>query len=672
MIFKKIKFQNYKTFYGPQQLDLTPPTQNADSKNEKNIALIGGLNGAGKTTILKAIWYALFGSQNFDSDTRKKWNANIINNYAFIEGAREASLSLVLENSEEEWEITVTFYIGENKTVTHEERFIYIRPLSGSARKKQTFQNIFDFSKYTNQIIPSYAAPFFIFDGEEIKDLIKKQDTNQMISAIKTITGASAYDTLLEDLQVLIRTLEKQLSKTTNIDQLKDVEKEYDQLENELNRMKEQLNIKQLEASKNEDTLKELKKKRMAIIAQNNNSRETIGKQIGRLENTIELSTSEIKTIFNEQFLQIILSNKISTLKNEVRKEKKYKENQLMNERALKTFNDFLNIAIKEGIDPPLTEIQLEQIQEKGTAWYASQFNLSLDSNETIEIIHDLSNKDEQTLLNLTSASIHTLESKVKQLHASEEELKQTLQKHDDASETLNIDSENTRIDLLNKKQLELKSIIGPLRVKVNALSDQLLKLKKKRATLNTKSTNGSNLIKELEAAEKTYSALSQHVRELAAYKTLLVKDEFDFMLRKLIRKNDEFSKIEFDLNTASIRLYNSKDQEIDLDSRSAGEQQMISSALIWALTRVSYLNLPIVIDTPLGRLDSAHRNNLIRNYYNDLSSQVIILSTDTEVDHAYLNEISNYTYAQYTLDYDETKKYTVIRDGYFNMKGQS
>ena len=671
MLLKKLLFKNYKTFYGPQHIDLTPPPAK-DGQYVPNIALIGGLNGAGKTTILKAIWYALFGSQGMNADAQKKWNASIINNYAFAEGSREASLSLFIETGDEEWEIAVKFYVNENKIVTHEERFIFIRPLSGTYRKKHTFQNMYDFVKYTNSIIPSYAAPFFIFDGEEIKDLIKKQDTNQMISAIKTITGANAYDVLLTDLEATITSINKELSKTTNINEVKNAEKEFAKLEEEVKREKMLLESKQFEANKNEKALQQLKKDRMAIISQNNHSRETIGKKIGRLETSIEMTSKDINELFKSQHNTILLTNKMEKLKISILNEKKSKENLIMNEKALKPFNDFLNIAIKEDIDPPLTSDQLQQIQEKGTKWYAKQFNISLTDEAPAKFIHDLSSKDERYLTSLQGAALSTLEGKIKQLHGFEQELAQTIQKQSDAPEMLNIDSENTRIDLLNQKQLALKNIISPLRVKVNALQDKLLRARKQFNSLAAKSTNGSNLSQELENVEKTYTALSQHVRQLLAYKATSVKQEFDSMLRKLIRKTDEFSKIEFDLATASIRLYNSKNQEIDIDSRSAGEQQMISSALIWALTRVSYLNLPIVIDTPLGRLDSKHRKNLIENYYRDLSSQVIILSTDTEVDASYLKEISQFTYSQYTLDYDEDKKYTVIRDGYFNMEGKS
>lgn len=165
-----------------------------------------------------------------------------------------------------------------------------------------------------------------------------------------------------------------------------------------------------------------------------------------------------------------------------------------------------------------------------------------------------------------------------------------------------------------------------------------------------------------------TIGAMSEYVTEVTKLKAEIIKEEFSSMLKTLFRKQDEFGKIEFDINTYSVRLYSDQMQEISIQERSAGEMQMISSALIWALTKVSDLSLPMVIDTPLGRLDSYHRSHLINHYYKHLSEQVIILSTDTEITGEYIRLMEKSSYKQYMLDYDEKKKYTVIRDGYFDF----
>jgi DNA sulfur modification protein DndD len=90
---------------------------------------------------------------------------------------------------------------------------------------------------------------------------------------------------------------------------------------------------------------------------------------------------------------------------------------------------------------------------------------------------------------------------------------------------------------------------------------------------------------------------------------------------------------------------------------------------MIWALTKVSDAEFPFVIDTPLARLDSIHRKNIVDYYFTNLSDQVIILSTDTEITEDFLKSINPYLHKSYVLEYDDNEKITRIREGYFNFE---
>ncbi|GAI72974.1 unnamed protein product, partial [marine sediment metagenome] len=75
----------------------------------------------------------------------------------------------------------------------------------------------------------------------------------------------------------------------------------------------------------------------------------------------------------------------------------------------------------------------------------------------------------------------------------------------------------------------------------------------------------------------------------------------------------------------------------------------------------------PVIIDTPLGRLDSLHRQNLIDNYFPFASHQVILLSTDTEVGKTYFSEhLSPYVSHCYQIEFDSSNLSTRILPGYF------
>lgn len=101
-------------------------------------------------------------------------------------------------------------------------------------------------------------------------------------------------------------------------------------------------------------------------------------------------------------------------------------------------------------------------------------------------------------------------------------------------------------------------------------------------------------------------------------------------------------------------------------DSLSAGEKQLMVIAILWALAICSKKKLPVIIDTPLSRLDSSHRKSLVTTYFPNASDQTIILSTDSEIDHYYYNLIKPSVGDEYTLNYDEETRSTTILKGYF------
>ena len=100
----------------------------------------------------------------------------------------------------------------------------------------------------------------------------------------------------------------------------------------------------------------------------------------------------------------------------------------------------------------------------------------------------------------------------------------------------------------------------------------------------------------------------------------------------------------------------------------SAGEKQLLAISFLWGLARVSGRNLPIAIDTPLGRLDSSHRSNLVERYFPTASHQVILLSTDTEITEEHVKKLrtQDVIAREYLLRYSSTDKGTTIENGYF------
>jgi DNA sulfur modification protein DndD len=133
-----------------------------------------------------------------------------------------------------------------------------------------------------------------------------------------------------------------------------------------------------------------------------------------------------------------------------------------------------------------------------------------------------------------------------------------------------------------------------------------------------------------------------------------------------LMGKENLINDLRIDPQNLQVLITTGDDVDLPVDRLSAGERQLLAIATLWGLATVSGHPLPLVIDTPLGRLDSEHRRKLVTNYFPNASEQVLILSTDEEIDtelHALLMDSISH---QYILEYDDSNSSTSIRPGYF------
>ncbi|MGN2273267.1 MULTISPECIES: DNA sulfur modification protein DndD [Priestia] len=668
MLLKKLIFDNYKTYYGLQEIDLYIPEKVRKEKSQ-NIILLGGLNGAGKTTILKAILYILFGQRGISQVEYKRLFSNTINNSFFNEGGRECSISLILEtDSGEEWNLKVKWYFDQSKRMGHEERELEVKKQGSSIPKRARIDNIEVFNKFIDRIIPYHAAPFFIFDGEEIKDIILRQNSDEMKEAIQKITGMEAYKHLLIDLRSLKASLENKLAKSVSRTKLNNVQREAEELEGTITILENKKQKFLTDIQRYKKLISEAHEKRNAKISQNSKSREVIVKNQARVATQLDLCVKQLDDFLQENIVNILLRDKILKLKKQLKAENEIHHKKVLQNASLSPYRRFIDQLLNKSITPALTEDQLEQIKNIGQEIWIKENDIQQTVPSDFQEIHDISNNDYSYLMNLAIKDKNPVVELINKIEKLQQELDKLESDIRNAPEAVNIEEENERIDLLVEKSGEINTKFKALNRRLNNALEEKTKLLNSLSRLSNQDENLEEVQRRYIHVERIIKGMEQYVSELITMKATYIKEEFSTMLHRLFRKQDEFGKIEFDINTYTIRLYNDRMQEISIQDRSAGEMQMIASALIWALTKASDLSLPVVIDTPLGRLDSYHRNHLINHYYKELSEQVIILSTDTEITQEYVTLMENNSYKQYMLDYDENKKYTVIRDGYFNF----
>jgi DNA sulfur modification protein DndD len=133
-----------------------------------------------------------------------------------------------------------------------------------------------------------------------------------------------------------------------------------------------------------------------------------------------------------------------------------------------------------------------------------------------------------------------------------------------------------------------------------------------------------------------------------------------------LLRKTNLISGLTIDPETFAVTLLDRAGQTLPFDRLSAGERQLLATALLWGLARASGRPVPTLIDTPLGRLDSSHRRHLVERYFPRASHQVLLLSTDEEIVGDYLKALKPYITRSYHLAHDEALGSTSVNPGYF------
>jgi DNA sulfur modification protein DndD len=172
-----------------------------------------------------------------------------------------------------------------------------------------------------------------------------------------------------------------------------------------------------------------------------------------------------------------------------------------------------------------------------------------------------------------------------------------------------------------------------------------------------------ARIAREIDRAEGTLTRFAAGVvtRHIDRISSNITKS-----LHALLRKEGLISRVSIDPSTLKISLYGRHRKELDAARLSAGERQMLATAVLWGLSRSTGRNLPTVIDTPVGRLDRSHRTNLVDRYFPQAARQMILLSTDEEIVGRYFKRLQPHVGRQYLLEYDEETEATRVREGYF------
>ncbi len=223
--------------------------------------------------------------------------------------------------------------------------------------------------------------------------------------------------------------------------------------------------------------------------------------------------------------------------------------------------------------------------------------------------------------------------------------------------------SSSQEFALIDQQVQKLNGVLDVERQARSTLEEQAKRLRKKIVDEGISDEEDARLLKLLSKTQQTMSvflhrATANKIERLAGF----ISESFRFLLRK----KTLVERVVIDPSTFDIQLEDDAGNRISKQQLSEGEKQIFAVSVLWGLSRASARPLPAVIDTPMGRLDAEHRNALLERYFPNASHQVVILSTDTEIEETAFEKLQPSIARAYHLEYNDAEKCTTANEGYF------
>jgi DNA sulfur modification protein DndD len=662
-------------------------------ENGRNIVLIGGMNGYGKTSILEALYLCLYGKDamvhlaraGLKTDDRKGYPTFLeraFNGEALRDRIDTMSVRVVINKTKTKAiDIVRKWYFKNNGVWTAEEEAI-VRELVRDVPEtpRQDGHNEFHLADLLDemQFVPAHIAPFFFFDGEEVKKLADQSRVEQVKLGLEGLLGV-----------VLLRSLAERLKafETSKRGEIRSVD------ENNLARLgaalahdQDQFNAVKADAERGEAERLQLRDKQQSLIDRITAAgggggdiatvRELVEER-EQLRNKLKDSRRTLEGILSGRLpFHLVPKDLLDALRQELLAEIKLSdwntEKRALEPRKAEFETAFMKQSAPE-IKPPLTDEQLTVIQIRlEAAWEALFYPPPADcATETLHgYLPDALRKKALDFMQTMQLGRREIKEEILVQHTLQQRIDDLGRK---ISRLEGIDHDGTLTALkgeLESIQTRMDEIAERMRLhdrQMTMLQGQIASQSGEYNREKNELDRSSPARETIERSERVRRTIDEIIPALFPLKVKELALAMTTVYKQLAHK-DQVDKIKI-LDDGTTQVLGKTGQEITFD-RSAGENQIFAAALIAGLAKVSGVKAPMVVDTPLGRLDSKHRENILRFWTSDTNRQVILLSQDEEIDHQLFNSIKDSVSKTYLLEHidvgDGIGRTTAREDKYF------
>lgn len=682
MWISRIALRNFKS-YQNQVFEFPQPTDG------KNLVLIGGLNGYGKTTLLEAIYVGLYGEEAVTQEALNRAGLKVKGYGHFLE---TALYKHALRNNDDRMEVVIEIvrpdkgclritrkWFFTNQGRYDNQRLVLESQASNTSRWQPLTEEELP-ELLTSYAVPPWLAPFFFFDGEKIAALADEDRTGWIRSGLENLMGA-----------VLIKELRQKLATYVVLKH-----KESGGVDEQLvNQLQEKLAAAVMQRKHLDDALQELEDE----FSQNSTDRERLTRQlhdfaqgsdartlaevvetIARLQQEEDLCHSQLRGKLSTALpFQLISRQLHESFAEALAQEDTLASWESFRDSQQPRWQKFHDIFFKseyiqamchipngrDALEKTLSEAWDSLYYPRPAGCADEQWHTYLQGNERRQLV------EMRRRIQLSGGELRTLAAREQELaevkwRAQQERIR--LEGASGVDRSSEVEKISADLKAVQQRMDELSGQIALYKNQLRTLEAELPQLTASYERERRKLTEGRPERLAAQRAEQSIAMIDALLPELFQLKLEALSQAATRIFRSLHHK-DQVAKIVVQ-DDGKTTLYSHEGTEITLP-KSSGESQLFVLSLVGALAEVTGYKVPLVIDTPLARLSERHCHNLLDYWMADGSRQVILLAQDKEIGGAEFGRLNCHVAKSYLLEHEQTGhgvgKTRAIVDNYFS-----
>jgi DNA sulfur modification protein DndD len=650
MQIKEITLNNFRIYKGENTINLLP-------EGDKNIIVISGKNGFGKTTFLMSLVWCLYGKQMdavdelykkeiADKGGYGKYIGNTLNRLAKLERDSKFSVSITFKDVKipeitcNEVKITRTL---DTITSTTDKVEVLIdgypnQLIQDLTTDKQDGAEIFirDF------ILPIEIAKFFFFDAEKIVSLaeINSPEQRKLLSKAYTeVLGIKKYEDLKDRLENIQDKYRKKSATPKEKAELNQIETDIKNNTIEIESIEESIRILEEEkiekqGESNEIQMRLVQEGNVMTLEQLNN----LKNEERALDEKIVSLQNELKSLFD--LIPFGLAGEtLMDVSTQLENERNYKESKYKQEDVREKSKNIINDIEKERVteklvfDTEIRDFYEKQIEKQIKKYFYSDLP---ELPKMFRALHDFSSEQTNEILSLIGNLKHSFKESFTKISDTYSRTKSDLDSIRRKIRNAEKDTEDEYFaELRNKKEgfdkrvLNINNEIQDYYERIGAIKATIKSLRQNQETLRKKLDDSRRYSEKDHKTNEVLQELKHFIKEFKDTTKKKLGENILDELQILMHKKGFIHRVEVSINQAGddidIILYNDRNEKIDKSSLSMGERQMYASALLKSLVAESDIEFPVFIDSPMQKFDPEHSENVIREFYPTVSNQVVL-----------------------------------------------